>query len=63
MTPDRVVEVVKDDPTDNRILECAVVSGSAFLVTGDRHLLKLGQFEATVIVTPAGFLEIAAKTE
>jgi putative PIN family toxin of toxin-antitoxin system len=63
VAPDRVIEAVADDPTDNRILECAVVGGSAFLVTGDKHLLKLGQFETSVIVTPAGFLEIMAQAE
>ncbi len=61
VTPDRAIEVVKDDPTDNRILECAAMGGSAFLVTGDRHLLKLGRFEGTLIVAPSVFLEIMAK--
>jgi len=34
---------------------------SAYLVTGDRHLLKLGRFEATEIVSPAGLLAIMAQ--
>ena len=41
------LKVVSDDP-DNRILECAIKAEADFLVTGDKHLLKLrnyGNFE------------------
>jgi uncharacterized protein len=55
--------VVAEDPTDDRILECAVASRSDYLVTGDNHLLKLGRFRNTKIVKPAAFLEIQAQEE
>jgi len=51
------LKVVLDDP-DNRILECALKAGAEFLVTGDKHLLKLknyGNFEITKL---ANFLSI-----
>ena len=35
-----LLKVLSDDP-DNRILECALKAGADFLVTGDKHLLKL----------------------
>ena len=54
--PEAAVDAIKEDPSDNRILECAAASGSEYLVTGDNHLLKLGQFAGTKIVTPAQFL-------
>ena len=38
-----VLDVVKDDPDDNRIVECAVASGSDCIVTGDNDLLRLGE--------------------
>ena len=63
VNPERGIDVVQDDPTDNRILECAESGRSEYLVTGDKHLLKLGQFEATRIVTPAEFLEIQGRAE
>ncbi len=56
VTPHEAVDVIKEDPSDNRILECAAASGSEYLVTGDNHLLKLGQFAGTKIVMPAQFL-------
>ena len=59
--PIQTINAVKEDPTDNRILECAAAGGSEYLITGDRHLLKLGQFAGTKIVTAADFLEIMAQ--
>jgi len=59
--PERRIDVVREDPTDNRILECAEAGRCEYLVTGDKHLLKLGQFAATKIVKPAEFLEILAQ--
>lgn len=56
--PQQVVDVIKDDPDVNRILECAGVARSDYLITGDRHLLKLGQFGQTKIVKPVEFLEL-----
>ena len=41
------VDVVKADPDDNRILECAVAGGSAVIVIGPAHLLQLGTYRAS----------------
>jgi uncharacterized protein len=54
--PRSELRVVADDPSDNRILECAVASSSHCIVSGDAHLLKLVEFKGTRIVTPAQFL-------
>ena len=48
--------VIKDDPKDNRFIECAVAAGAGFIISGDRHLLKLKQFREIKIVTPAAFI-------
>ena len=61
--PDSRVNAVPEDPTDNRILECAVAAKSDYLVTGDKHLLKLGHFGTVKILQPAEFLEILAAME
>jgi len=44
------------DEQDNRILECAREAGAEMIVTGDRHLLELGRYEGTAIVSLAAFL-------
>lgn len=57
VTPSQTLDVVKDDPTDNRILECAQASGSEFVVTGDRHLpLRIGEYSGIKIVKLNDFL-------
>jgi uncharacterized protein len=58
VTPVRSIDAVKEDPTDNRVLECAETGVSDYIVTGDNHLLKLGQFAGTKIVKPSDFLDI-----
>jgi hypothetical protein len=56
--PKRRINAVKDDPEDDKIIECAVEAKADFIVTQDNHLLKLGEFEGIRIVTPEDFLKI-----
>lgn len=52
------VDIIKEDPTDNKILACAVHAKADYVITGDRHLLDLRQYEDIGIVTPREFLDI-----
>jgi uncharacterized protein len=61
VTPAQNIDAVKEDPTDNRILECAVTGASDYLVSGDRHLLNIGQYQGFKIVSPAELVEIQAQ--
>lgn len=54
--PDEVLYVVEADPADNRVVECAVKSGSEFIVTGDKHLLALQRYVHISVVTVSEFL-------
>jgi uncharacterized protein len=56
VAPTEMLDVVKDDPTDNRILECAVAANSETILSGDSHLLKLGAFRGIRIIRVADFL-------
>ncbi|MBI5143163.1 MAG: putative toxin-antitoxin system toxin component, PIN family [Nitrospirae bacterium] len=49
------VSILADEP-DNRILECAVAAQAEFIVTGDKHLLALENYEGIAILTLAEFL-------
>src|SRR5574340_433204 len=40
------------DPDDDMFLECAVAARADVIVSGDRHLLALGQFRGIPIQTP-----------
>jgi putative PIN family toxin of toxin-antitoxin system len=52
-------EVIKEDPADNRILECAVSAGSDYIVSGDNDLLRLGQYDSIGILNVSDFLALA----
>ena len=54
--PTEIVEAIKDDPADNRVLECAVSGKAEVIVSGDKHLLKLKKFRDILILTPREFL-------
>ncbi len=58
VSPQIRLAVVKDDPDDDRVLECAVAGEAEFIVTGDRHLLEIGIFNGIEIVKVREFLEI-----
>ena len=50
------LDVVRDDPDDNRIVECAVEAGSEAIVTHDNDLLRLGSFRGIQIMKVGAFL-------
>ena len=52
------IYIVKADPEDNKILACAVSCNAGYIVTGDKHLLELKEYENVKIVTPKEFVEI-----
>jgi uncharacterized protein len=56
--PAITLDIVQSDPDDNRVLECAVTAGSHFIVTGDNHLLDLGQYSGIQIVKVADFMKL-----
>ena len=52
------LEVVTQDPEDNKILESAVAAQADYLITSDWHLLKLEKFQGVRIIRPAQFWSI-----
>ncbi|MGH9396898.1 MAG: putative toxin-antitoxin system toxin component, PIN family [Terriglobia bacterium] len=55
--PEVSLAVVTDDPDDDRILECAVAAEADAIISGDRHLLRLGSFQLIPIQSPRQFLD------
>lgn len=55
--PAQTLSVIVEDPDDDRILECALASGSEWIVKGDKDLLRRGAYGGIGIVTVAQFLE------
>ena len=54
--PEVALEVVEDDPDDNRVLECAIAAKANYIISGDKHLLNLGEYQGIEILPPAGFI-------
>ena len=55
------LDIIKEDPDDNRILECAVAAGSHYIVTGDKDLLRLGSYDSIRILNVSDFLARRAR--
>ena len=56
VTPAKRLRVVRSDADDDKILECAVAAGSEIVVTGDAHLLSMGDFSGIRMQRVAEFL-------
>ena len=50
--PTETVREIAADPSDDRVLEAAAEGGAEVIVSGDRHLLRLGTWRA-VRIEPA----------
>jgi len=57
--PRRRVNVVRDDPADNKFIECALAGKVKYLVSSDKHLKRVGRFESVEILTPTQFVKQA----
>lgn len=49
---------IKDDPSDNILLDTAHVCGASYIISGDKHLLRLKTHGRTHILTPIEFLDL-----
>lgn len=57
--PKKKVIVIKSDPSDNKVLECALEAETDFIVSGDKkHLLSLKSFKKTAIISAKDFLDL-----
>ena len=60
--PAEKIDFIKNDPGDNKILECAVAAHADLIISMDKkHLLKLKQFRGIGIVHPQDFLYMLSK--
>jgi len=55
VTPKENVNVIKNDETDNKIIECAISANAQYIITYDKHLLQLKKFRNIEIIQPKEF--------
>jgi putative PIN family toxin of toxin-antitoxin system len=58
VSPRRMVKVIREDPSDNRVLECALGGRAKYVISGDKHLLQIRKFRGIRIVRAKEFLDI-----
>ncbi len=51
------LKVVKNDPDDNKFIECAVALDSQVIVSGDKHLREIKKYINIEIISPREFIE------
>ena len=50
------LKAVKDDPDDDKFIECAVALKADVIITGDKVLRTMGEYMGIKILTPQDFL-------
>jgi putative PIN family toxin of toxin-antitoxin system len=58
---DNKLRVISADPDDDKVVECALVAKADFIVSGDRHLLDLENYQEIPILRATTFLERVVK--
>jgi putative PIN family toxin of toxin-antitoxin system len=56
--PNAKFTLISADPDDDKFMECAIAGGAACVVSGDAHLLGLGEYAGIVVLSPAAFLAL-----
>ena len=49
--------IIHDDPSDDKFLEAALAGKAPYIISGDKHLLKLSVFKGIQILKPRDFVE------
>jgi len=52
------LNIIKNDPDDDKFIECAVALKANVIVSGDRKVLAVKEYMRIKILTPQQFLEI-----
>lgn len=53
------LEIVKADPSDNKFFEAAVAGNAQYIVSQDRHLLQVREYQNIQVLSPFEFLQKA----
>lgn len=56
--PLQKLEVVKSDSSDNKFFEAAAAGNAQYIVSQDRHLLQVREYEEIDVLTPSEFLQM-----
>ncbi|GAI31639.1 unnamed protein product [marine sediment metagenome] len=57
ITPSKRLKVIKEDPVDNKFIECAAEAKAEYIISADKHLRNLRKYEGVRIVSSGSFLK------
>lgn len=55
--PLQKLEIVKADPSDNKFFEVAIAGNTDYIISQDRHLLQVREYQNIQVLTPSEFLQ------
>jgi uncharacterized protein len=58
INPSRHFAAVREDPEDDKFIDCAVEAQADYIISGDAHLLQVKAFRDIPIYSPKEFLKI-----
>jgi hypothetical protein len=61
VVPQKHFALVRDDPADNHVTDCAIAAEAEYLVTGDKHLLQRVKCGKTWIVNSHTLIAVLEK--
>lgn len=56
--PTEKLNIILEDPDDDKFLECAVAGGADYIISADPHLLNLEEYRGMQILSPSEFLAL-----
>ena len=51
------IKAVKDDPDDDKLIECAIALKAEVIITGDKALMAIKEYMGVKILTPQQFMK------
>lgn len=55
--PKKKIPLIKEDPDDNKFIECAAAGKADYILAGDKHLLRHKNYNETKIMLVSDFLD------
>ena len=52
------INIVQEDPDDNKFIECAVALDSKVIISGDNHLKDIKKYIDILIISPRDFIDM-----
>ena len=56
------LKAVPDDPDDDMVIDCAVIGKVTHIITGDKHLLALSNYQEILIMKATDFVNLFSES-